>query len=141
MKGMRIRPEKQGLKTSLFDLEADIMVIVWSKHWEIFSVGDVHVILDQCRNIAYTTVMTTVSRLYDKGLLERKKDGKRYLYVPKMSREEFLVSTTREIMERLPPLGQNAAMALLVERVSEADESALDQLESLIRLRRSGGIK
>lgn len=75
MKGMRIRPEKQGLKTSLFDLEADIMEIVWSKYWEIFSVGDVHSILDQCRDIAYTTVMTTVSRLYDKGLLDRKKMG------------------------------------------------------------------
>ena len=89
MKGIRIRPEQEGLRTSLFDLEAEIMETVWSSGWETFAVSDVHNILEKEREIAYTTVMTTVSRLFDKGLLDRHKEGRRYIYVPKMTRETF----------------------------------------------------
>ena len=90
MKGIRIRPEQDGLRTSLFDLEAEIMEIVWEQAWAEFAVTDVHELLEAQREIAYTTVMTTVSRLYDKELLTRRKEGRRYLYQPTMSRLEFI---------------------------------------------------
>jgi len=41
MKGIRFRPEQEGLRTALFDLEADIMEVVWSHGWREFAVGDV----------------------------------------------------------------------------------------------------
>ncbi|TXD35030.1 BlaI/MecI/CopY family transcriptional regulator [Lujinxingia vulgaris] len=136
MKGIRIRPEQQGLRTSLFDLEAEIMEIVWDEGWEEFAVADVHRILETQREIAYTTVMTTISRLYDKDLLTRRKEGRRYLYTAIMSRTEFIEAMTREVLESLPPVGQKAAIALLVERVAQADHDELDRLEALIRKRR-----
>lgn len=136
MKGIRFRPEQDGLRTSLFDLEAEIMEVVWTQAWCEFSVGDVHVILESRREIAYTTVMTTVSRLFDKGLLEREKDGRKYLYRPAMARSQFVEAMTREVLGSLPPVGQEAAIALLVERVANADEAELDRLESLIQERR-----
>lgn len=139
MKGIRIRPEQEGLKTSLFDLEAEIMECVWSSQWESFAVSDVHKVLEADREIAYTTVMTTVSRLFDKGLLDRSKQGRRYIYVPKMSRDEFIKAMTREVLQSLPPVGREAAVALLVEQVAEADEAELDRLEALIRRRRRDG--
>ena len=138
MKGIRIRPEQDGLKTSLFDLEAEIMEHVWNQGWDEFAVADVHTLLEKQREIAYTTVMTTVSRLYDKELLTRRKQGRRYLYRSKMTREEFLEAMTREVLESLPPVGQRAAVALLVERVAQADDEELDRLEALIRRKRSG---
>lgn len=138
MKGIRIRPEQEGLRTSLFDLEAEIMELVWSEGWEVFAVSDVHERLEALRTIAYTTVMTTVGRLFDKGLLSREREGRRYVYAPKMSRAEFVETLTREVLESLPPVGQRAAMALLVERVAEADEAELDHLEALIQARRQG---
>lgn len=138
MKGIRIRPEQDGLRTSLFDLEAEIMEIVWEQGWDEFAVTDVHELLEAQREIAYTTVMTTVSRLYDKELLTRCKEGRRYLYQPTMSRTEFIEAMTREVLGSLPPVGQEAAVALLVERVAEADEEELDCLEALIRKRRRG---
>lgn len=138
MKGIRIRPEQQGLRTSLFDLEAEIMEVVWSEKWADFSVSDVHAILEGRRNVAYTTVMTTVSRLFEKGLLHREKDGRRYLYRPVMLRGEFVETMTREVLNSLPPVGKEAAMALLVERVADADDAELSRLEALIRERRKG---
>ncbi len=138
MKGIRIRPEQDGLRTSLFDLEAEIMEIVWEQGWDEFAVTDVHEVLEGQREIAYTTVMTTVSRLYDKELLTRRKEGRRYLYQSTMGRPEFIEAMTREVLGSLPPVGQEAAVALLVERVAEADEAELDRLEALIRKRRRG---
>jgi predicted transcriptional regulator len=136
VKGIRIRPEQDGLRTSLFDLEAEIMEVVWDRGWEQFAVSQVHQILEEQREIAYTTVMTTVSRLFKKELLTRHKQGRRYLYQPAMSRARFIEDMTREVLSSLPPVGQQAAMALLVERVAEADDQELDRLEALIRQRR-----
>jgi predicted transcriptional regulator len=82
--------------------------------------------------------MTTVSRLFEKGLLKRAKDGRRYLYRPTMPRSEFVEAMTREVLGSLPPVGKEAAMAFLVERVADADEGELDRLEALIRQRRKG---
>ena len=135
MKNLRIRPEKSGLATSLFDLEAEIMELVWE--WEApFSVSDIHKKLESRRQIAYTTVMTTVSRLFDKGLLGRKKEGKRYIYTSKMSRDAFVEATTRQVMESLPQVGKDAAIAYLVEQIADADEDELNRLEALIQSRR-----
>lgn len=80
--------------------------------------------------------MTTVSRLFDKELLTRRKEGRRYIYQPTMGRTEFIEAMTREVLASLPPVGQATAVALLVERVADADEAELDRLEALIRKRR-----
>ncbi len=130
----RLRPGKKGLELRLHDLEATIMDVVWGKQLSSFAVGDVLAILEKQRDIAYTTVMTTVTRLYEKGILERERDGKRYLYSPKLSREEFLQSTAREVLDEA--VGGHQAMAMLAEKVSEASAGELDDLEALIQKRR-----
>ena len=136
MRGIHIRPDKKGIRAALFDLEADIMEVVWGKRWETFTVADVHRELGRVREIAYTTVMTTVNRLTDKGLLEREREGRRYVYRARMTREAFLKEMTREVLDSLPAGGRDEAVAYLVERVSEADANELARLEALIRARR-----
>lgn len=110
------------------------MDVVWSRRFQEFAVSDVLAVLEKRREIAYTTVMTTVSRLYDKELLERRRDGKRYLYSPKLTREQFLEATAREVLDGA--VGGHQAMAMLAEKVSEASAGELDDLEALIRQRR-----
>ncbi len=136
MKGIRIRLEERGLRASLFDLEADVMDTVWDAGWDRFTVADVHRRLSEARQIAYTTVMTTVARLHDKGLLDREREGRRYVYRPRLSREAFLQEVTRQVLDNLPPASRRQAVALLVEQVAEADPEELDRLEALIRARR-----
>ena len=130
----RLRSGKKGLELRLHELEAAIMDVVWGRKLSSFAVGDVLAILEKQRDIAYTTVMTTVTRLYDKGLLARERDGKRYLYSPKLTREEFMESTAREVLDEA--VGGHQAMAMLAEKVSEASAGELDDLEALIQKRR-----
>jgi predicted transcriptional regulator len=136
MTSRQIRPEDLGRQGSLFELEAEIMEIVWSAGWPRISVADVHARLRSRRGLAYTTVMTTLSRLHDKGVLERERDGRRYLYVPRVDRETFLRSTAREVMARLVEASEHGAQMVLGEAVALADEAALDRLEAFVRERR-----
>lgn len=130
----RLRPGKKGIELRLHDLEAAVMDVVWSKRLARFAVSEVVAVLEEQREIAYTTVMTTLARLHAKGLLERERDGKRYLYSALLSREAFLESTAREVLDRA--VGGRGALAMLSEKVSHASASELDELEALIRSRR-----
>ena len=132
----RIRKGQDGATIRLHDLEAEIMDVVWSRGLRDFAVSDVHETLERRREIAYTTVMTTLVRLHEKGVLERRRDGKRYLYTPRYTREEFVQATVREVLESLGSAAGRDALALLVETASTADEEALDELERMIRRRR-----
>jgi predicted transcriptional regulator len=132
--GFRLRTGKKGLELRLHELEAAIMDAVWSKNLQSFAVSDVLAGLEKQRDIAYTTVMTVVSRLYTKGLLSRERDGKRYLYSPKLTREQFLEATAREVLDGA--VSDQRAMAMLAEKVSVASANDLDDLEALIRRRR-----
>lgn len=85
-------------------------------------------------DLAYTTVMTTLDRLYKKGLLERRREGQAFLYSPRESREAFAASVLRRGLDRL--LGRGSAAPLLasfVDAVSEHDRELLPELERLVR--------
>lgn len=110
------------------------MDVVWGRALVSFPVSAVLAVLERDREIAYTTVMTTVARLYEKGFLTRVRDGKRYLYSPRLGREQFLEATAREVLNHsvAPP----RAIAMLAERVADASADELDALEVFIKQRR-----
>ena len=70
------------------DLESVIMHLVWD-HDSPVTVRELLGELRQEREIAYTTVMSTMDNLHRKGWLARAKDGKAYRYTPTASREEY----------------------------------------------------
>ena len=84
---------------------------------------------------AYTTVMTTLDRLYKKGLLARRKDGRAYLYSPKYSLEEMERGVTEDVIDSLlSSLGRpEPVLACIVDSVSERDVELLDELERLVK--------
>ena len=136
MRGVVVRPEQQGTRAALFDLEADIMDLVWDSEHESFTVADVHGEFSQARAIAYTSVMTTVGGLYDKGLVARQREGRRYRYRPSWTRSEFAAAVANEVLDSLDGAGAGSAVALLTERVAAADDAELAALEALIKKRR-----
>src|SRR5689334_7905295 len=83
-------------------LEATVMEILWAAGSS--SVHEVAARLE--RPLAYTTVMTTLDRLYKKGLLERRKVERAFVYAPSMTRAEwerkrlaeFLASSQSEML-------------------------------------------
>ena len=95
---------------------------------------------------AYTTVMTTLDRLYKKGVLKRVPEGRAFRYSPRQSREEFKGAMVRRAVGELLGSGDGDGnpMSYLVEAVTEHDRSMLDELERAIErkrreLRKNGG--
>lgn len=88
---------------------------------------------------AYTTVMTTLDRLFKKGLLCRRKEGRAFLYSAKYSIEEMERGLARDVIGRLfeNSTGKvEPVLACIVDSVSERDALLLDELERLVREKR-----
>jgi predicted transcriptional regulator len=82
------------------ELEAVIMDRIWSREPEPpTTVRDVFNELSAQREIAYTTVMSTMDNLHTKGWLARERDGKAYRYWPTLSREEHSARLMREALD------------------------------------------
>jgi predicted transcriptional regulator len=88
-------------------------------------------LLDGERNLAYTTVMTVLVHLWKKGLLERRKDGRAYVYHPVQTREEWTASRMSELLA----IATNRTEAL-VHFVAEMGATDRDQLRRLLRAER-----
>ena len=89
--------------------------------------------------LAYTTLMTTLDRLFRKGLLARRKQGRAYLYSARVSHGELRQGAARRLVSRLLGTDRKSARPILssiVESVSERDRELLDDLERLVRARR-----
>jgi predicted transcriptional regulator len=89
--------------------------------------------------LAYTTLMTTLDRLFRKGLLARRKAGRAYLYSARLSRGELRQGAALGLLARLLGRDRESARPVLssiVESVSERDRDLLDDLERLVRDRR-----
>lgn len=118
----------------LGDLEADIMEYCWQEY--PCSVKDVHATLAGEREIAYTTVMTVMSRLADKGILERQQEGRAYLYTPTQSREEFCSETITNVMSGLIDGFGEPALSHFVDTIESIDSGKLDELIHLIEAKK-----
>ena len=81
------------------ELEAVIMDRIWSRDAPTTSVRDLYDELVTEREIAYTTVMSTMDNLHGKGWLDREKDGKAYRYWPTLSREEHTARLMRDALD------------------------------------------
>src|SRR5437867_8425417 len=129
------KPEALGVGTVLGELETAVMELLWAQPRQ--TVTQVERRLQEAREIAHTTVLTTLDRLHRKGYLARNKVGKAFVYAPRLNREEFERGMAEEVLGAL--LGDFSAPALsaFVDLVSE-DASALDRLEAMIREKRRG---
>ena len=79
------------------DLEAVIMDRLWDRATPA-TVREVLRDLQRHRTIAYTTVMTVMDNLHNKGVLARKRDGRAYLYWPVRSREEHNAELMKQVL-------------------------------------------
>ncbi|MCA4727026.1 MULTISPECIES: BlaI/MecI/CopY family transcriptional regulator [Mycobacteriaceae] len=86
-----------GQQRGFGDLEAVVMDTVWS-YAEPVTVRDVFDELSQQRDIAYTTVMSTMDNLHRKHWLRRERVGRAYSYWPAMTREERSADLMREAL-------------------------------------------
>jgi len=130
LRGFRRPSEVASL--ALGKLERQVLDQAWQRG-EV-SVRDVYFGFEE--RIAYTTLMTTLDRLYKKRLLERRKDGRAFFYAPAVSREEFEHGIREDVIAGLLGHGVEAVqpvLACIVDTVSERDRELLDELERLVK--------
>ena len=123
----------RGIEKLLGELELAIMGVVWQRG--SVTVRDVQAVLAKTRPLAYTTVMTVMNRLADKGLLLVDKQDKTYHYRPAQTREAFEAQTVGQVVQSLiADFGGEIAINQFVEQLSAADPDQLARLAELARL-------
>ena len=121
--------------SGLGPLEAKLLEHLWDEARAV-TVRDVH---PGFPDLAYTTLMTTLDRLYRKGLLVRLRSGRAFAYEPRCSRNELLGELTSGHVTNL--LGANgsstAILSTLVNAVGRKDAALLDELDALVKAERA----
>ena len=131
----KARRSGKGAEKLLGDLELAIMNIAWNR--ESVTVRDVLEALnqDRKRTLAYTTVMTVMGRLADKGLLAVEKRGKTYHYRSTQTREQFEARMARNLVHSLlTDFGGEVVLNQFVRELSSVDPDRLARLEEMARL-------
>jgi BlaI family transcriptional regulator, penicillinase repressor len=116
--------------TTLTAQELEIMKIVWQR--ESVTVRDVYEAILEQRKVAYTTVMTMMKILEQKGYLRKKQADRAHVYTPAQPQRKVIGAMVRDFVNRV---FNGSAEPLLVHLVEEHDLSPQD-LEEIARLRR-----
>jgi predicted transcriptional regulator len=115
-------------------LEDELLRALWTR-----GDGTVRELVDEAVvNGAYTTIMTTLDRLYKKGFLERSPEGRAFRYRPKQSESELqqgvVAAGLRELLSAAH--SKEAPLSFLVETISEHDAALLDELQRAVEKKR-----
>ena len=118
----------------LGSLESQLMERIWARG-EV-CVGDLHAEL--ASRLAYTTIMTTLDRLFKKGLLDRRKVGKAFYYKAQLSEKEYHERLTQHLFGMVLHDGKNSDVVLsgFVDAVSGRDEQMLEELDQLVKAKK-----
>ena len=133
LRGFR-RP-RAVVETALGRLERDVLERLWNEA-DAVSVRALGESFGGA--LAYTTLMTTLDRLHKKGLVQRERTGRAFLYRPRYTREQLEAGVQTDLIDAM--LGTDAAaarpvMSTFVDAVGQRDAALLDELAELIKNR------
>lgn len=117
------------------DLQSEIMAVIWRLGEA--TVDDVRNSQPQRKRAAYTTIQTVMTRLFERGLLERTRRGQAFVYSPKIDEATYL---TQAIARRLAGASPEARRDALVSLVGDLERDELDEVARYAnRIRRARG--
>lgn len=108
--------------------ELEVMKIVWRR--DKTTVRDVWEGLYPTKRWSYTTVMTMLGRIYEKGYLKRRKVGMAYVYEPKVSEKKTVRKIVNEFVDRV----FDGALGPLVNYIAESKDLKPKEVEALENL-------
>lgn len=107
------------------DAELEILQVLWRE--QPASVRAVHEMLAEKREVGYTTILKQMQRMFEKGLLRRRKQGKQHLYEAVPAREEIQRSLTERLVDKA---FSGSAMQMVMRALGQGKTSA-EELEAL----------
>lgn len=121
-------------RAGLGPLETRLLELLWARS----RTATVRELQRACPGLAYTTIMTTLDRLYRKRLLLRRQDGRAYAYQPRCSRDELLSELmSGHVADALGATQcSSVVLSTLVRTVRDTDAALLDELDALVRAER-----
>ena len=132
--------EGKALEAFLGPLESNIMEAIWGTKKTPITVREIHVTLNKSKKIAYTTVMSTMDRLFEKHLLDRKiekgRGGLYYVYWPNLEKQNFQKSAVREVLASLMGNFGEAVASCLIEEMDMDGEERKVLREQLNKIKR-----
>lgn len=118
--------DSKHLEAIFGTLEAKVMKKIWEMRTPV-RVREVYEKLKREKKIAYTTVMSTMNTLFEKGLLDRKvtrgRGGLLYVYWPKCTRQEIERSTVKQVIDSLIRNFGDSVTSYLYEIATSDDEN------------------
>lgn len=129
------RPMRDGLAKVLGELEADVMEFVWAQPRPV-SARTVEEEIGAARGVQYITLVTVLNNLWKKRLLARKRDGRAFLYRPRVTREEYIRRVSREILSGIVSLDRDLAISSFVDVLAEDAPDELQRLKDRLAARR-----
>jgi predicted transcriptional regulator len=121
---------RSGVEKLLGELERAVMDILWARGET--TVREVLDELNQTRSLAYTTVLTVMSRLVEKGLLTQDRVSRAHLYRPALSREAYAAETAGQIVRSLVEDFGDIALAQFSQELAGLDPARLAALKTLL---------
>ena len=117
-------------KRKLTDTELEIMHVVWELDGG--TVRQVHELLNKQRPLAYTTVMTMMNILEEKGHLTRRKEGRAYRYEPVRPKNQVISGMVDDFVGRVFE-GSAAPLVVSLVKDKKISKKDLDEIARLIR--------
>jgi predicted transcriptional regulator len=127
--------DSRQLATRFGPLEIGVLDALWQRG----TPAAVRDIMPSFPGVAYTTLMTTMDRLFHKGILSREKVSRAFVYQPRFTQAEQVLDIAASAFDGVLPEGRDAAAPILsrfVDIIAARDEALLDELEELVRRRR-----
>jgi predicted transcriptional regulator len=120
--------------SQLGPLEQRLLEALWAK-----GTATVRELLEEDHeDLAYTTLMTTLDRLFKKNLLTRVAEGRAFRYAPRFTREELQREVAGSVFRQMLDASPESSLPLsyLVEILTERDAHLLDDLQDLVETKR-----
>ena len=121
--------------THLGETEMEVLHHVWDLGEA--TVADVRERILEDRDVAYTTVMTVLKKLAEKGYLTYHKEGRSYIYEPAQQPDEVQHSLLRRLMDKVFHGSPSALVQILVQREDLSDAERREILEIIDALKAS----
>ena len=126
------REPRDAVLSTLGPLERKVLDATWR-----LGRANVRGVVDKLEGVfAYTTIMTTLDRLYKKGYLDREMQGRAFLYSPRVTQEEMQIGILGDVIAGLldgATRSVEPVLASIVDSVGDTDRKLLDELERLVK--------